>query len=86
MSDKERFFNLEHLGLEEAEKLQDVQAYLDKFPRTQQIHELRRIEQKLGQPGIGQSRLGKVHAYIRTQKLVDDAERWRAGSRKESKN
>lgn len=77
------FFEIDRMGYEEGEKLRSVWAYLgEKFPSKglqERIHQLRKIESKLGQPKLGQSRLGRIHSYINAQKMVEDAERWRDG-------
>lgn len=78
------FFEIEdEVGYSEGEKLRDIWAYLsDKFPRAQfreRVHQLRKVENKLGQPAVGQSRLGKIHTYIYAQKVFEDAQRWRDG-------
>lgn len=78
-----RFFEIDSMGFEEGEKLRNVWAYLgEKFPQAplqERLHQLRQIENKLGQPRLGQTRLGRIHDYLQAQKMVENAERWRDG-------
>lgn len=77
------FFEIDSMGFEEGEKLRTIWGYLsEKFPKAllqERLHQLRKMEQKMGQPKLGQSRLGRLHDYIHAQKMVEDAERWRDG-------
>lgn len=78
-----RFFEIDSIGFDEGEKLRAIWGYLgEKFPRAllqERLHQLRKMESKMGQPKLGQSRLGRLHDYIQAQKMVEDAERWRDG-------
>jgi hypothetical protein len=77
------FFEIDRVGYLEDEKLAYIWEYLrEKYPKAplqEYLHQLRMIENKVGQPRIGQSRLSLVHDYLRAQKMVEDAERWRDG-------
>lgn len=77
------FFGIDSMGFTEGEQLRTVWGYLgEKFPRKQlqeRLHQLRKIESKLGQPKLGQTRLSRIHDYITAQKMVEDAEKWRDG-------
>lgn len=77
------FFEIDNLGAVEGEKLREVWDYLrqeyPKQPLQERFHQLRSLESRIGQPKLGQTRLGKLHSYIRAQQMVKQAEKWRDG-------
>lgn len=62
-------------------KLQEIWDYLSKDSEltSERLYQLRMLENRLSPPKIGQSRLEKLHDYIKAQNIVEQAEKWRDG-------
>lgn len=78
---KNFFEIMDEPGHEENIRLERVWEYLqEKYPNqslNEYKYQLRRLEDKIGVPRIGETRLGKLHQYIQAQKHVEEALRWR---------
>lgn len=64
----------------QSEQLTEVWEYLNREAKSDVVAEklfiLRSLETKLGTPSVGQSRLNKVHSYIKSLKAVEEAQKW----------
>lgn len=78
---KDFFEIMDEPGHEENVRLQRVWEFLQaKHPNkslNEYKYQLRRLEDKIGVPRIGETRLGKLHQYTQAQQHVEEALRWR---------
>lgn len=62
----------------EKQQLKDIMEFLEKDTDTKNEANiyvaLRNIEEKLTSPKIGETRIGKIHNYIKTLKAIKEAE------------
>lgn len=55
----------------------EIRGESKEFNEGDALHKLRSIEQRLGAPGLSETRLGKIYNYFRAQENVRKAEKIR---------
>lgn len=71
------FFRIIEPTSEETEQLKAIQAYLRGKSDVEALTAIRHIENRLGMPRIGETRLGRVYDYIKAMRMVEEAEDYR---------
>lgn len=75
------FFEIDRMGFAEEERINSIYQYLREKhsgqPMNELVYQLRQIESRIGPPRLGESRLYRVYSYVKGQRMVEDAERWR---------
>lgn len=70
------YFNMDQIGDATSRKFEDILAYFGDKPEGvgEMLYMIRQLENRLGEPRVGESRLDKVHRYIKITSQIKDAE------------
>lgn len=70
------YFNVDRPSDADVRKFDDIIQYFGDRPESlgEMMYMLRQLENRLGQPVVGQTRLNKLHAYIKVTNTIDSAE------------
>lgn len=73
------YFNMDNVSDRSASRFKDIVAYFGDKPEGagEMMYMLRQLENRLGQPRVGESRLDVVHRYVKITNGINDSEKER---------
>lgn len=71
------FFHISSPSPEEQDQLQMVWEFFDGKDEVEKLYQVKQLENRLGQPNIGETRFSKVYEYIKLTKQIKDLEKLR---------
>ena len=73
------YLNIDRPTTEEAQQLKEIWDFIDGEGEADKLYRIQQLENRLGSPALGQTRLDKLYEYAKITRQIDTLEKMRDG-------